>query len=255
MTASNWSAAFRKVTGVDMNADTAALEKGLAAAVRKTTASEIATALLVRELVARGWKVTESAEKVGLAQSAASLAGARGAILWETGPESIEIVWANVKALPAKALTDLGDTLRAMTTVKDRADYVIRLGQRKVATDRLGTNGTPERIDALTDSLLSDGHRTPVTGRKAAAGVAERLGIPLPKVERKGAAGKATERKADIPTFDAAALAFLAACEQAHNGADDDHPVELTPEQAALLDKVIAAAVALSEIAKVHVPA
>lgn len=231
---------FRKVAGVALDSSTEVLEKALATHVRKGIAIEIAQALIVRTLVVEhSWKVNESAARVGMSASAASTAGKRGRVLFETGPDSANLVWQHVKALPEKVLTELVPVLQGMSTEADRTDYVVRLGLRKVASDRLAANATPERIEALTDSMLADGHRTPVAARDAVAGVATRLGIELPKASRPGTPESATDRKADVPTFDQAMTAALAAIAQAQEGADEEHPVALTPAQADLLDRLI----------------
>jgi hypothetical protein len=249
------SASFRKATGVDLNAGEAALVKGLTTAVSRTTSSEIATALLVRVLIVEhGWKVGESAAKVGLTATAATTAGNRGKVLWETGPESAHIVWQHVKSLSGKVLGDLATTLRTLTTDTDRTAYVTRTGLADVARKRLAENSTPEKVERMVDAMLADGHRTPVAARDAAAGIAARLGIELPVVTRPGAAGAAAGgTQADVPTFDQAMMAALAAIAQAMEGADDDQPVMLTPAQSALADQVMGALAALSDIAKVHV--
>ena len=248
--------AFKKVTGVDLNADATALVKGLAKVVKATTENEIRTALIVRTLVVEhSWKVSESAHEVGLSSSAASVAGKRGKVLWETGPESLAVVWQALRSIPSKTLEDLATHLQTMTTEADRTDYVVRLGVSSTVTTRLGEATTPERVAALTDTLLAEGHRTPVAAKAAVAGIAKRLEIALPVVKRPGTPASKVEGKADVPTFDAAMTAALAAIRQAMEGADDDNPVMLTPAQSALADDVMQALAALVDVAKVAVPA
>lgn len=248
--------AFRKVTGVDLNADATALLKGLAKVVKATTENEIRTALIVRTLVVEhSWKVSESAHEVGLSSSAASVAGKRGKVLWETGPESLAVVWQALRSIPSKNLEDLATTLQTMTTEQDRTDYVIRTGVASTVGTRLGESATPDRITTITDTLLAEGHRTPVAAKAAVAGIAKRLEIPLPKATRPGTPGAKADAKADVPTFDAAMATALAAIRQAMDGADDDHPVMLTPAQSALADDVMSALAALVDVAKVAVPA
>jgi hypothetical protein len=248
------STTFRKATGVDLNADEATLVKAADTAVRKGIAADIATALIIRTLVTEhSWKISESAAKVGLSPATASLAGNRGKVIWETGPESVTLVWQTIRTLKSEALAPLATTLQAMTTAQDRTDYVIRLGVASVVSKRLGESGTPDRITAMTDTLVAEGHRTPTAAKGAVAGIAGRLSIPLPVATRPGAASKsAGGTGADVPTFDAAMTAALAAIAQAMEGADEDHPVMLTPEQSRLADEVMGALAALSDIAKVH---
>lgn len=249
--------AFKKVTGVSRDADETELVKKLGDAVRATVKSQIATALIVRMLVVEhSWKVNEAAPRVGLSASQAGTMGKRGRVLFECGPGQINLVWSALQAIPSSTIDSLVETLQGMTSDDDRTAYVIRLGVRSTFADRLGTNSTEERLDAMTDAALSDGHRTPVAAKDAAAGLAERLSIPLPKKERKGAAGAAAGGTgADVPTFDAALRMVLSAIAQAQDGADADHPVEITPEQAALVDETLAALVAFADIAKVRVSA
>lgn len=247
---------FRKITGVALDADTSTMEKRLGTVVKNTAASEIATALIVRTLVVEhGWKVSESAANVGLSASAAGVAGSRGKVLWETGPDSALIVWQTLKSLPSGSLTDLATHLQTMTTEADRTEYVVRLGIKEVTVKRLGDKATPEAIASMVDALAADGHRTPVSAKSAVAGVAGRLGIELPKATRPGTPANKSGSKADVPTFDAAMAAALVAIEQAYAGADADNPVMLTPDQSKLADDVMAALARLIDVAKVAIPA
>lgn len=248
--------AFKKATGVDLDADTPTMLKGLANKVKATTQSQIATALIVRTLIVEhSFNVTESAEAHGLSVTAASLAGKRGQVMWETGPDSILPVWNALQVIPSKALTALVETLQGMTTPADRVAYVVRLGVSTAVSVRLGENATPKRIDDMTNTLMSEGHRSPVAAKKAAAGIAKRLNIPLPVAKRPGTASGKADSKADIPTFDATGIAFLEAIRKAVEGADEDNPVMLTAAQSKIADDVMQALAALIDVAKVAVPA
>ena len=244
---------FRKITGVSRDADAATLEGRLGTVVAHSVKADIAAALIVRMLVVEhGWKVKEGAARVGWSDSHAGLMGKRGAILFETGPEQATLVWQATKAFPSETLTAIVEDLRGMTSNADRTAYVIRLGMECEMSARLGENSTNERVKAMTDAAMADGHRTPLAARQAAAGLAQRLSIPLPpKKKRETPKGAAGGTGADVPAFDAALRGVIAAVAQARDGVDADHPLEVTAAQAALIDEAIAALVAMSEDARV----
>lgn len=245
---------FRTLAKVDLNASTTVLESALAKNVKAEATAQIAQALIIRTLVAEhSWEVGQSAAKVGLSASQASIAGARGKVLYETGAASATIVWQTVRTLSGKVLTDLAETLQGMTGEEARTEYVIAFGAKKVAADRLRDNATPERVEALAAAIIADGHRTPVAARGVVDGIASRLEIPLPKKQqegaRPGAADKATTES--LPTFDQAMTAALAAVKRLHDAVDEGHALELTPAQARLVDDLMAELIAVSDAAKV----
>jgi hypothetical protein len=250
------AADFRTLTGVELNATPDKLEKKLGEQVQKETASQIAIALIARTLIVEhSWKVASAAARVGLTQGQASTAGARGKVLYETGADSASIVWQTVRTLSGKDLTEMAETLQAMTGEEARTALAIRVGVRKVVVGRLADNATPETIDALTDEILADGHRTPTAARGVIDGIATRLGIELPKSQqsgpRPGSSSNSADEKADIPTFDQALMGALAAVKRVHEGTSDEYPLTLTSVQASLVDTLMTELLAIMDLATV----
>jgi hypothetical protein len=247
---------FRKMTGVDINSTPAQLEKALGSQVAKETDSQIAIALIVRTLIVEhSWQVNSAAANVGLTNGTARTAGNRGKVLYETGAKSAALVWQTLRTLSDTVANELAATVQGMLTEDDRTAYVCRIGVRKVVATRMGENATPETIDALTDAIIADGHRTPVAARGVVDGIATRLGIELPKPQqagnRSGSSSNAADDKADVPTFDQALMGALAAVKRVHEGTDEDHPLTLTSVQASLVDTLMTELLAIMDAAKV----
>ena len=247
---------FRKMTGVDINSTAAQLETALGKQVAREADAQIAVALIVRTLIVEhNWLVKSAAAARGLSATSATTAGNRGKVLYETGAKSAALVWQTLRTLGDSVLNDLASTVQGMMTEDDRTAYVIRIGVRKVVANRLGEKAAPEVIDALTDAILADGHRTPVAARGVIDGIATRLGIELPKSQqsgpRSGSASKSADDKSEVPTFDQALMGALAAVKRVHEGTDDDHPLTLTPEQSKLVDELVAELVAITDLARV----
>lgn len=247
------STEYKRYTTVSLDAT----EEQQAAALVKLAHSEVKSAigraLLARDLHAKGWKVSESAQAMGISGQTVSRDAARGEILWQCGPDNVESVWLWLKTVPnGDQITALMDAVTAAPEDR-RASLVRETGTRAKVAKRLGDKATPERIDIVTHALMTDGQNLPAQVERAIPGVCKRLEIPLPAPAKRGqSASNSADRKADVPTFDAAMRVALDAIAQVYIGADKD-PIALTTGQAKLLGDLAEAVARLMDDSKVAV--
>jgi predicted XRE-type DNA-binding protein len=211
---------------------------------RKTT-SEIRQALFLREaLIGRSHTQTEIAENTGISQSSVSALAHRG--------EYLSNGWAQVKSMTEKNVKELNATLMAVSTDvrQTTANYAT---VRPLVGKRLGTLGTPETIDRLTDALVMAGNVTPKNVATYVATTADSLGIALPApVKREGAAVGSVQDVAEVATVDKF-LAMGRAVEQAFADCPDDAPMFATQSQRDEWDHVATFMVEYLAVATVYV--
>jgi predicted XRE-type DNA-binding protein len=222
---------------------------------RKTT-SEIRQALFLREaLIGRSHTQTEIAENTGISQSSVSALAHRGEYLYLVGDftdRGLSNGWAQVKSMTEKNVKELNATLMAVSTDvrQTTANYAT---VRPLVGKRLGTLGTPETIDRLTDALVMAGNVTPKNVATYVATTADSLGIALPApVKREGAAVGSVQDVAEVATVDKF-LAMGRAVEQAFADCPDDAPMFATQSQRDEWDHVATFMVEYLAVATVYV--
>lgn len=165
----------------------------------------------------------------------------RGKVLALTGATTSLTVIDQLGALSRDQVQALQAEVTTLTTPEDRSIHVAKASLGQVAKQVLGDATTPERVDSMVATFMSDGITTPAAARRAAEPIATRLGIVLQP--RKRAAGEA-EQPLTITT---AAQNMIKALDD-RRAADSLH---ITTEEADALDRLFETIATFIDEAKV----
>lgn len=247
------STEYKKYTTVSLDATADQQGAAFVALTAKALTTEIGRALLARDLHAKAWTISESAQAMGISGQTVSRDATKGEIIWHCGPRNVENAWQWLKKVSyGDASTSLMNAVIAAPE-DQRANLVRETGTRAMIAKRLGDNATPERVDIVAHAMMTDGQNLPAQVERAIPGVCKRLDIPLPAPVKRGqSASNSADKKADVPTFDAAMRVALDAIAQVYIGADKD-PIILTTGQAELLGDLAEAVARLMDEANVAV--
>ncbi len=231
---------FKKVTGIDRNADADTMEKALAKAVTNQRTIEIKQALIIRELMdVWNWNIKTSAAGVGLASSTATRLGLRGRILNQTGSASLGVIYANILPMSDKELTELHAELLMIQTEEDINAHVMH--RSGFATVAKALQCEPEITEAVLEMAREKGLTTPVALRGAIPALAASIDVVMPKKARETNSGD--KKSEEAPTIEKTVAALTAWKTDRVEGSDKTNRFEMSDEEAASASQLIMATV------------
>ena len=229
------SADYKVLTGIQIEGST---EAQILAQMRKKIGAEtdaaIATALLAHYLLdVRAYQVNEAAKELDTTSGTVSKYAARGHVLHLAAtPTTARTVWAQVSAMSLPDARSMAETLTAKPD-EARADHLRNTITRAAVSKRLGTNSTPEKVDAIAQRIEAAGIVLPTKVRDAIPSIATELEIALPEPTRSGSTDSANDAKAAKVPTPADALAMLEKFEQdREQGSDAEAPFAVTEAEA-----------------------
>ena len=205
-----------------------------------------------------GWSWEKIALECGKqARNTAELHALKANVIVKQGTlneDAMRITWKQMEKMVKKEVEALSNTIVANASVSPQE--IVRTAMlTKVAKTRLPENAAVEDIKLVVDKMIDHEISLPTQANREFNAYALAVDLAVKDTKRKGAAESSAARKSDLPTFDLlmqqAEKLIGQAITQAMDGTDYEHPLEITPEQAELVDIIIALLMEFSDAAVV----
>jgi hypothetical protein len=205
-----------------------------------------------------GWSWEKIALECGKqARNTAELHALKANVIVKQGTlneDAMRITWKQMEKMVKKEVEELSSSIVAHAS--ESPQEIVRTAMlTKVAKTRLPETATTEEVERVVEKMIEHEISLPTQANREFNAYALAVDLAVKDTKRKGAAVSSGLKKADVPTFDQllqqAEVLIGKAIAQAMDGTDYEHPLEITPEQAELVDNILTFLMEFTDLAVV----